>query len=86
MPRIPGCAEALSELMINRDSPKAQAEFEKDLPRPFLLTPERLHSKIDLIRAHMGQGSQAPWKLEDEGAAKNADEFNMIGKALKNKK
>lgn len=85
MPRIPGCAEALSELMLNRDSPTAQAEFEAYLPKPLILTPERLHNKTDLIKAHMGQAAQAPWKLEGEGAIPTSDEFNMVAKAVKTK-
>jgi hypothetical protein len=58
MPRIPGSAEALSDMMLDT-SKTAQKTFEMSIPKPYWITKERMAAQWNGIQAHMGQGGQA---------------------------
>lgn len=78
MPRIPGCSDALSTLVLS-DSQSAQKTFETALPKPYWLTRERLESKTNAIKAAMGQGEGV------SAARETNDEVNMLAQAVKAK-
>lgn len=75
MPRIPGCADAVSTLMLD-ESKSAQANFERDIPKAYWLTRERLESKTNSITSWMGQGEAAPEQV---------DEAAMLSRAVRAK-
>ncbi|OWT36867.1 FAD dependent oxidoreductase superfamily [Cryptococcus neoformans Bt1] len=84
MPRIPGCTAALSSLAISylsngSTTPDANRAFRRALPQPYWLTKERFESKINLIKAAMGQGGQA--KLDTTNQADEAILAAKMGKA-----
>lgn len=80
MPRIPGCTRALSSLArafldATETIPKhARAAFDAALPKPYLLSRERLESKENRIKDAMGQG-----------AATKPDEATMLARAMEAK-
>lgn len=77
MPRIPGCTDALSNLVLDSSS-ASQRSFEDALPKPYWLTRKRLESRTNAIQAAMGQGAVA-------GARETTDEVNMLAQAVKSK-
>lgn len=67
MPRIPGCAEAISNLVSTRlayptvASPEniaALAQFEAMIPKPYHMTADRLGNDVNLIRGLMGRPTE----------------------------
>ncbi|RSH82880.1 hypothetical protein EHS25_005870 [Saitozyma podzolica] len=80
MPRIPGCTRALSSLArafldTTETIPKhSRAAFDAALPKPYLLSRERLESKENRIKDAMGQG-----------AATKPDEATMLARAMEAK-
>lgn len=58
MPRIPGCAEFIADLVSSTwtgsVSPEALALFKTQVPGPYLLCPARMKSEVNLIKAMMG--------------------------------
>lgn len=78
MPRIPGATKPLATLLYSYLStgavtPEAQKVIDRDLPRPFHITKERMSSKTNVIKEAMGQG-KAPVSMA------NNDEANMLAK------
>ncbi|WRT64905.1 uncharacterized protein IL334_001844 [Kwoniella shivajii] len=84
MPRIPGCTAAIAALAASRikngfiTAPDQKA-FEDSLPPPYWLTRERYTSKVNLIKAAMGQGDKT------KGALQNSDEAVLAGRAVRAK-
>ncbi|WWC67801.1 uncharacterized protein I206_101714 [Kwoniella pini CBS 10737] len=84
MPRIPGCSAAISSLVASRINDgfitaNAQKAFQDALPQPYWLTRERYTSKVNLIKAAMGQGDKT------KGALENSDEAVLAGRAVRAK-
>jgi hypothetical protein len=89
MPRIPGCTLALSQLISSRvksgsTSAASQAIFESQLPKPYWMTKERLESKVNLIKAAMGQGKKG-LEAVTSGDVGTSDEAAMLAVAVRSK-